>query len=161
MRVWRAMGVLWVTAGLLLSGFSGTASAAQQPADQEKCAADPATPLRQFRASWVASVTNIDWPSKTGLSAAQQQAELIGWLDDAVRQHHNAVILQVRPTADAFWPSTVEPWSQYLTGQQGGDPGYDPLAFAVAEAHKRNLELHAWFNPYRISMGTNINTLVP
>ena len=121
----------------------------------------PTTPLRQFRASWVASVVNIDWPSRTGLTAAQQQAELIGWLDDAVRQHHNAVILQVRPTADAFWPSKVEPWSQYLTGTQGGDPGYDPLAFAVAEAHKRNLELHAWFNPYRLSMGTDINALVP
>src|SRR5205085_2930743 len=65
------------------------------------------------------------------------------------------------PTADAFWPSKVEPWSQYLTGTQGGDPGYDPLAFAVAEAHKRNLELHGWFNPYRLSMGTNLNALIP
>src|SRR4051812_26893879 len=168
MRVWRAMGVLGVTAGLLLSGLSGTASAAQASAvqqvgqgQQQSCAVNPATPLRQFRAMWVASVVNIDWPSKPGLSAAQQQAELIGWLDDAVRQHHNAVVLQVRPTADAFWPSKVEPWSQYLTGHQGGDPGYDPLAFAVAEAHKRNLELHAWFNPYRLSMGTDINALVP
>ncbi|TCC58083.1 glycosyl hydrolase [Kribbella pittospori] len=162
MRVWRVMGVLGATAGLLLSGLSGTASAAPAAsADGSQCVANPATPLRQFRASWVASVVNIDWPSKTGLTPAQQQAELIGWFDDAVRQHHNAVILQVRPTADAFWPSTVEPWSQYLTGHQGGDPGYDPLAFAVAEAHKRNLELHAWFNPYRLSMGTDINALVP
>lgn len=161
MRVWRAMGVLGVTAGLLLSGVAGTASAAQVPADQQSCAPSPTTPLRQFRASWVSSVVNIDWPSKTGLSAAQQQAELISWFDDAVRQHHNAVILQVRPTADAFWPSKVEPWSRYLTGTQGGDPGYDPLAFAVAEAHKRNLELHAWFNPYRLSMGTDINALIP
>ncbi|MEU4288936.1 family 10 glycosylhydrolase [Kribbella sp. NPDC026596] len=161
MRVWRAMGILGVTAGLLLSGLPGTATAAQAPADQQSCAPSPTTPLRQFRATWVSSVVNIDWPSKTGLSAAQQQAELISWFDDAVRQHHNAVILQVRPTADAFWPSKVEPWSRYLTGTQGGDPGYDPLAFAVAEAHKRNLELHAWFNPYRLSMGTDINALVP
>ncbi|MEV4267590.1 family 10 glycosylhydrolase [Kribbella sp. NPDC049584] len=161
MRVWRAMGVLGVAAGLVVGGLSGTASAAQAPADQQKCAPSATTPLRQFRASWISSVVNIDWPSKTGLSAAQQQAELIGWLDDAVRQHHNAVILQVRPTADAFWPSKVEPWSQYLTGHQGGDPGYDPLAFAVSEAHKRNLELHAWFNPYRLSMGTDINALIP
>ncbi|WP_344237305.1 glycoside hydrolase family 10 protein [Kribbella hippodromi] len=159
MRVWRAMGVLGVTAGLLVSGLTSTATAAE--ADQQKCAPSTSTPLRQFRASWVSSVVNIDWPSKTGLSAAQQQAELIGWLDDAVRQRHNAVVLQVRPTADAFWPSKVEPWSQYLTGRQGGDPGYDPLAFAVAEAHKRNLELHAWFNPYRLSMGTDLNALVP
>jgi uncharacterized lipoprotein YddW (UPF0748 family) len=153
------MGVLGVTVGLLLSGLTGTASAA--PVDQQNCAPNASTPLRQFRASWISSVVNIDWPSKTGLSAAQQQAELIGWLDDAVRQHHNAVILQVRPTADAFWPSKVEPWSQYLTGTQGGDPGYDPLAFAVTEAHKRNLELHAWFNPYRLSMGTDLNALIP
>lgn len=159
MRVWRVMGVLGVAAGLLLSGLTGTASAV--PAPDDRCAPSESTPLRQFRASWVASVVNIDWPSRTGLTAAQQQAELIGWLDDAVRQRHNAVILQVRPTADAFWPSKVEPWSQYLTGKQGGDPGYDPLAFAVAEAHKRNLELHAWFNPYRLSMGTDINALVP
>ena len=160
MRVWRAMGVLGVTAGLLLSGLTGTASAAEA-AEQQSCAPSTSTPLRQFRASWISSVVNIDWPSKTGLSAAQQQAELIGWLDDAVRQHHNAVILQVRPIADAFWPSKVEPWSQYLTGHQGGDPGYDPLKFAVTEAHKRNLELHAWFNPYRLSMGTDLNALVP
>jgi uncharacterized lipoprotein YddW (UPF0748 family) len=164
MRVWRVMSVLGVTAGLLLSGLTSAAAAAPATASSEddaRCAPSPTTPLRQFRASWVASVVNIDWPSKTGLSAAQQQAELIGWLDDAVRQRHNAVILQVRPTADAFWPSKIEPWSQYLTGKQGGNPGYDPLAFAVAEAHKRNLELHAWFNPYRLSMGTDINALVP
>ncbi|MGW6278973.1 glycoside hydrolase family 10 protein [Kribbella sp. NPDC055071] len=161
MRVWRAMGVLGVAAGLVLGGVSGTATAAQAPANPQGCTPSPTTPLRQFRASWISSVVNIDWPSKTGLTAAQQQAELIGWFDDAVRQHHNAVVLQVRPTADAFWPSKVEPWSQYLTGTQGGDPGYDPLAFAVAEAHKRNLELHAWFNPYRLSMGTNLNALLP
>jgi uncharacterized lipoprotein YddW (UPF0748 family) len=160
MRVWRMVGVLSAAAGLMLGALPGTASAAA-PAPEGSCAPDPSTPLRQFRASWVASVVNIDWPSRTGLTAAQQQAELVGWFDDAVRQHHNAVILQVRPTADAFWPSKVEPWSQYLTGKQGGDPGYDPLAFAVAEAHKRNLELHAWFNPYRLSMGTNLQALVP
>ncbi|HEY0470359.1 MAG TPA: family 10 glycosylhydrolase, partial [Kribbella sp.] len=140
MRVWRMVGVLGAAAGLLLGALPGTAGAAA-PAPEGSCAPDPSTPLRQFRASWVASVVNIDWPSRTGLTAAQQQAELVGWFDDAVRQHHNAVVLQVRPTADAFWPSKVEPWSQYLTGKQGGDPGYDPLAFAVAEAHKRNLEL--------------------
>ncbi len=161
MRVWRAMGVLGATAGLLLGGVASTASAAPAPSDDARCAPSSTTPLRQFRATWISSVVNIDWPSKTGLTAAQQQAELTGWLDDAVRQKHNAVVLQVRPTADAFWPSKVEPWSRYLTGTQGGDPGYDPLKFAVAEAHKRNLELHAWFNPYRLSMGTDINALLP
>jgi uncharacterized lipoprotein YddW (UPF0748 family) len=157
MRVWRIVCVLGAAAGLLLGSLPGTATAGSA----QSCTADPSTPLRQFRATWVSSVVNIDWPSRTGLTPAQQQAELVGWFDDAVRQKHNAVVLQVRPTADAFWPSTVEPWSQYLTGKQGGNPGYDPLAFAVAEAHKRNLELHAWFNPYRLSMGTNLNALVP
>jgi len=161
MKVWRVMSVLGAAAVLVASGLSSTAYSAPTPADDARCAPNPATPLRQFRATWISSVVNIDWPSKTGLTAAQQQAELIGWFDAAVRQHHNAVVLQVRPTADAFWPSTIEPWSQYLTGKQGGDPGYDPLAFAVADAHKRDLELHAWFNPYRISMGTNLSALVP
>ncbi|WP_067175341.1 family 10 glycosylhydrolase [Microtetraspora niveoalba] len=115
------------------------------------CATDPATPKRQLRAMWISTVANIDWPSRTGLSASAQQAELRAWLDLAVSKRMNAVMIQVRPTADAFWPSPYEPWSQWLTGAQGGDPGYDPLAFMVAEAHARNLELHAWFNPYRIA----------
>ncbi len=116
------------------------------------CPVDTHAQKQQLRAVWIASVVNIDWPSKPGLSADQQKAELRSWFDMAVAQNHNAVVLQVRPTADAFWPSSVEPWSKYLTGTQGVDPGYDPLAFAVAEAHQRNLELHAWFNPYRITM---------
>ncbi|MEW9549874.1 family 10 glycosylhydrolase [Nonomuraea sp. NPDC050783] len=115
------------------------------------CATDPATPKRQLRAMWISSVANIDWPSRTGLSAAAQQAEFRAWLDLAVAKRMNAVMVQVRPTADAFWPSPYEPWSQWLTGTQGGDPGYDPLAFMVSEAHARDLELHAWFNPYRIA----------
>jgi uncharacterized lipoprotein YddW (UPF0748 family) len=154
-------GLTGMAAVLALSGLPMQQSGAAVPPDQQRCAPDPSVPKRQFRASWVASVVNIDWPSRTGLTAAQQQAELTGWLDDAVRQRHNAVVLQIRPTADAFWPSTVEPWSKYLTGVQGGDPGWDPLAFAVAEAHKRNLELHGWFNPYRLSMDTNLGGLVP
>ncbi|MER6951484.1 family 10 glycosylhydrolase [Nonomuraea sp. NPDC000554] len=115
------------------------------------CATEPATPKRQLRAMWISSVANIDWPSRTGLSVAAQQAEFRSWLDLAVQRRMNAVVVQVRPTADAFWPSPYEPWSQWLTGTQGADPGYDPLAFMVAEAHARNLELHAWFNPYRIA----------
>jgi uncharacterized lipoprotein YddW (UPF0748 family) len=125
------------------------------------CDVDPAAPKRQLRADWIASVTNIDWPSRPGLTAEQQKAELIGWYDEAVDRGLNAVVVQVRPTADAFWPSDVEPWSKYLTGTQGQDPGYDPLAFAVREAHARNLEFHAWFNPYRVSMDTNRDALIP
>jgi uncharacterized lipoprotein YddW (UPF0748 family) len=116
------------------------------------CSLDPRAEKRDLRGIWIASVTNIDWPSAPGLSPSQQQAELRSYYDMAVARHYNTVVLQVRPTADAFWPSAFEPWSKYLTGTQGGDPGYDPLAFAVAEAHARNLEFHAWFNPFRITM---------
>ena len=116
---------------------------------------------RELRAMWISSVVNIDWPSRTGLSAADQQAEFLHWLDVAEQFRLNAVFVQVRPTADAFWPSPLEPWSQYLTGVQGQDPGYDPLAFIVEEAHRRNLELHAWYNPYRVSMGADPSKLVP
>ncbi|MBD2446298.1 family 10 glycosylhydrolase [Nostoc sp. FACHB-152] len=111
----------------------------------------PPSPSREFRGAWVASVANIDWPSKPGLSTNQQQAELIAILDRAAKLKLNAVILQVRPDCDALYQSKYEPWSEFLTGRMGKPPSpyYDPLAFAVAEAHKRGLELHAWFNPYR------------
>ncbi|ACQ80026.1 protein of unknown function DUF187 [Beutenbergia cavernae DSM 12333] len=124
--------------------------------------ADPAAFLkRELRAMWISSVVNIDWPSATGLSAEAQQAEYLHWLDVAQDFRLNAVFVQVRPTADAFWPSPHEPWSQYLTGVQGQDPGYDPLAFIVEETHKRNLELHTWYNPYRVSMQADPAQLVP
>ncbi|MFC8847768.1 MULTISPECIES: glycoside hydrolase family 10 protein [unclassified Micromonospora] len=150
------------TGGAAKSAAAGTAAS---------CATDPATPKRQFRAMWISSVVNIDWPTKASQTApdriAAQQAEYLGWLDLAQRLHHNAVVVQVRPTADAFWPSPHEPWSEYLTGVRGQDPGWDPLAFLVDEAHKRNLEFHAWFNPYRISMpapggaGPDLTQLAP
>lgn len=110
----------------------------------------PAAP-REFRGLWVASVSNIDWPSQPGLPVEQQQAELLSILDRAVELRLNAVILQVRPGADALYASELEPWSEYLTGEMGKapEPFYDPLAFAVEAAHERGLELHAWFNPYR------------
>ena len=111
----------------------------------------PPKPNREFRAAWVASVSNIDWPSQPGLSTAQQKAELLAILNRAVQLKLNAIILQVRPVCDALYASQLEPWSEYLTGQMGKPPSpyYDPLQFAIEEAHKRGLELHAWFNPYR------------
>ncbi|MER6995875.1 family 10 glycosylhydrolase [Streptomyces sp. NPDC000410] len=109
----------------------------------------------EFRGMWIASVVNRDWPSRRGLSAAEQRAELLALLDTAVDRRLNAVVFQVRPTADALWPSPHEPWSEYLTGVQGRHPGWDPLGTAVTEAHKRGLELHAWFNPYRIAFHTD------
>lgn len=111
--------------------------------------ADAASP--EFRGAWVASVYNIDWPSKTGLSPAAQKAELIQLLNKAQELNLNAILLQVRPESDALYSSSKEPWSRFLTGTQGKSPGYDPLAFAIKEAHARGLELHAWFNPFRAS----------
>jgi uncharacterized lipoprotein YddW (UPF0748 family) len=108
-------------------------------------------PVREFRGAWLATVANIDWPSRPGLPVARQKAELMALLDRAVRLHLNAIIFQVRPSADALYVSSLEPWSEYLMGHMGQAPvpAYDPLAFAVAEAHRRGLELHAWFNPFR------------
>ncbi|MFD8227682.1 glycoside hydrolase family 10 protein [Streptomyces massasporeus] len=106
----------------------------------------------EMRGVWIASVANRDWPSKSGLTASQQRAELLRHLDTAADNRLNTVFFQVRPTADAMWPSPYEPWSQYLTGTQGKDPGWDPLGTAVEEAHARGLQLHAWFNPYRVAV---------
>ncbi|MFF8596204.1 glycoside hydrolase family 10 protein [Streptomyces sp. NPDC015220] len=114
----------------------------------------------EMRGMWLATVANRDWPSRAGLSVARQRGELTALLDAAVRRRLNTVILQVRPTADALWPSPYEPWSRYLTGTQGKDPGWDPLGTAVAEAHARGLRLHAWFNPYRVALSTDPARLV-
>jgi uncharacterized lipoprotein YddW (UPF0748 family) len=116
--------------------------------------------VTEMRGVWLSTVANRDWPSRPGLTAAQQRTELIAHLDAAVRDRLNTVIFQVRPTADALWPSPYEPWSQYLTGTQGQDPGWDPLGTAVEEAHVRGLQLHAWFNPYRIANNTDVTKLV-
>jgi uncharacterized lipoprotein YddW (UPF0748 family) len=109
------------------------------------------SPPREFRAVWVATVANIDWPSQKGLSTDQQKRELLAILDRCVELRLNAVIFQVRPMADALYVSRLEPWSEYLTGKlgQAPEPAYDPLELAVREAHARGLELHAWFNPFR------------
>ena len=115
-------------------------------------AADAPPPVeREFRGVWVAAVSNIDWPSQPGLPVDSQKAELVRIMDRAQELRLNVVILHVRPAADALYPSPLEPWSEYLTGEQGRapEPFYDPLAFAVELAHARGLELHAWFNPYR------------
>lgn len=106
---------------------------------------------REFRAAWVATVANINWPSKPGLPVADQKREAIELLDLLYKNHFNAVVFQVRPHTDAMYKSELEPWSYYLTGEQGTapDPYYDPLEFWIEEAHKRGIELHAWLNPYR------------
>ena len=132
-----------------LPALAGCARAAQVP--EESPAAGPPVVAREFRGVWIATVNNIDWPSAPGLPADSQKAELLRILHRAAALRLNAVILQVRPAADAVYPSALEPWSEYLTGEMGRppEPYYDPLAFAVEAAHARGLELHAWFNPYR------------
>lgn len=144
MRRWILFSILGATTLTLISGC-----AVFKPGGGEEERVPRAE--REFRAAWVATVTNIDWPSKPGLSAEDQKKEAIAILDTAVSLHLNAIILQVRPHCDAMYSSKLEPWSYYLTGEQGRapDPFYDPLSFWVEEAHNRGLELHAWFNPYR------------
>ncbi|HEV8606748.1 MAG TPA: family 10 glycosylhydrolase [Tepidisphaeraceae bacterium] len=114
-------------------------------------ALEPPPGMREMRGVWVATVVNIDWPSKPGLSVDEQQREMLVILDRAKELKLNAIVLQVRTSCDAFYPSDLEPWSEYLTGQQGKppEPFYDPLQMWIAEAHSRGLELHAWFNPFR------------
>ncbi|MFF6957074.1 MULTISPECIES: family 10 glycosylhydrolase [unclassified Streptomyces] len=154
-------------AGALAAVIPGSAARAAEPSRAPQGAPGPAGHGgpgghgRDLRGMWIASVANTDWPSAPGLPADQQRQELLDLLDTAVERGLNAVVFQVRPTADAFWPSAYEPWSRYLTGTQGQDPGWDPLGTAVREAHRRGLELHAWFNPYRVSMDTDVTKLAP
>lgn len=109
----------------------------------------PPTPATEFRGAWVAIVHNIDWPSRSGLSSQAQIAEFSSILDRARELNLNAIIFQVRPQFDAAYQSAKEPWSQWLSGKQGGSPGYDPLQTFCKMAHDRGIELHAWFNPFR------------
>jgi uncharacterized lipoprotein YddW (UPF0748 family) len=120
------------------------------PAQQPQRVVPPPV-MREFRAAWIATVANIDWPSKPGLSSQQQQKEMLAILDRCQEMGLNAIIFQIRPATDALYESKIEPWSEYLTGQQGRppEPFYDPLKFTIDEAHKRGIEVHTWFNPYR------------
>lgn len=150
-----AIAIMSVTRWLALIALGFLALAARgQPATL------PPEPQREFRGVWVASVGNIDWPSKPGLLVNDQKAEFRAILERAVELKLNAIILQVRPACDALYDSQLEPWSPYLTGTMGQapEPAYDPLAFAITEAHMRGIELHAWFNPYRALTAANAPT---
>lgn len=117
--------------------------------------------LVEFRGVWIASVYNIDWPKTLDNTEAQKQ-EFIEILDKLDSLNINAIFVQVRPTSDALYKSYINPWSKYLTGEQGKYPGYDPLQFMIEETHKRDMEFHAWLNPYRITtQGTDLNELAP
>jgi uncharacterized lipoprotein YddW (UPF0748 family) len=129
---------------LVLFLLVGLGSAAAQTSDP---------PKYEFRGTWVATVLGLDWPCRT-CSETSQRTALVAILDSLQSAGINAVLFQVRVEADAFYESPYEPWSYWMTGEQGRDPGYDPLALAVEEAHKRGMELHAWFNPYRANRGS-------
>ena len=112
---------------------------------------------REVRSVWMATVWALDWPSSTSSTTAQKN-EMVKYLDVLQKNNFNAVYFQVRTMSDAFYKSSYEPWSSYLTGTRGKDPGWDPLAFEVEECHKRGMECHAWVNPYRFSTGSNWST---
>lgn len=115
----------------------------------------------EFRGVWVATVENIDWPSRGNYDPDSQKAEFVKLLDMHLRNGMNAMIVQVRPATDAFYPSPLEPWSEYLTGTQGKPPVpyYDPLEFMITETHKRGMEFHAWMNPYRAVFNTGSSSI--
>lgn len=114
-----------------------------------------------MRAAWIATVANIDWPSQRNLTSKAQREEMRAMLDGLAKNNVNAIVMQIRPTADAFYPSALEPWSNWLTGRQGimPNPYYDPLQFIITEAHKRCMEVHVWLNPYRVTNSDNIDLL--
>ena len=146
------------------SSSNPTSWSGSTPSDQRKLERISATLPdldREFRAVWVATVANIDWPSQPGLPVHEQKSELLDIMDRVRLLGMNAIIVQIRPTADAFYASEREPWSYYLTGEDGRapDPLYDPLTFAVDEAKRRGLDLHVWFNPYRAGHPTASDTL--
>lgn len=118
-------------------------------------------PKREMRAVWIATVANIDWPSASNLTTDQQKKEFIELLDLSKAYNMNTVVFQIRPAADAFYASKYEPWSQWLTGKQGKEPDYDPLAFASVECRKRGLDLHVWINPYRAVSDVTNNQTAP
>ena len=120
------------------------------------CVSTFANPKHEYRATWLTTGFSIDWPKSKGAEA--QQKELISKLDVMKSGNMNFVCLQVRSFSDAIYKSSYEPWASCLTGTRGEDPGYDPLAFAVEEAHKRGLELHVWVNPFRVTSSGTLDT---
>ncbi|MBG6089458.1 glycoside hydrolase family 10 protein [Actinomadura viridis] len=153
-----------LTACLPASGSEDDDKAAVPPGAKAECPAIKApgdSPARQVRGMWIATVGGIDWPKASAKTVQRQQADFRKLLDTAKAMNLNAVFVQIRPNSDAFYPSPYEPWSQWITGTPGKDPGYDVLGFMLKEAHARNLEFHAWFNPYRISRQADLKKLAP
>jgi uncharacterized lipoprotein YddW (UPF0748 family) len=135
---------------LFLTGFLASFGQTQQP-------------QYEFRGVWIATVDNIDWPARGQFNVDSQKTDFIRQLDMHMRNGMNAVVVQVRPATDAFYPSSYEPWSQWLTGKQGRPPApfYDPLQFMIEESHKRGMEFHAWLNPYRANFSIGKASIAP
>jgi uncharacterized lipoprotein YddW (UPF0748 family) len=132
------------------------------------CGGQPLTAPREMRGMTLTTVYNIDWPSQGGLDQETVKSQYRAWLDLAQKMRHNAIFVHIRPSGDAFWPSQYAPWSDWLTGKRDGvSPGWDPLAFMIAETHARDLEFYGWFNPYRGGQpaprgaGGDLNQLAP
>lgn len=148
----------------LLAAIVSCAKSPSGPGDPGPVLPDPnviPTVEHEFRGLWVATVNNIDWPSRTGLTQDQQRAELASILDRAAAARMNAIVFHVRPAGDALYRSAIEPWGAMLSGTQGVDPGWDPLEVAVQQAHARGMELHAWINPFRAGSTSQLGALHP
>jgi uncharacterized lipoprotein YddW (UPF0748 family) len=168
-----AMRAVWVSNSTSAEPASGaTGTRAGERADRaargdERCAGAPLSAPHELRGIWITTVENIDWPSRPGLPDDQIKAEYLSWLDLAQQRNLNAVYVHVRPSGDALWPSKYAPWSEWVSGVRGQAPGFDLMKWMIDETHARNLEFHAWMNPYRGSQpapsgaGSDINALAP
>ena len=154
---------MYICRHLILCVFLSFFFADAYPQTGQPTVAGNTAPKREFRGVWVATLENIDWPSSMKLTTDQQKRELVDLFDEHQQSGINAVMFQIRPAADAFYAKSREPWSKWLTGKQGHapSPAYDPLEFAITEAHKRGMELHAWFNPYRATTDGKFSQLSP
>ncbi|WP_411347405.1 family 10 glycosylhydrolase [Paenibacillus sp. WLX2291] len=138
------------SSGSTTTGTSTSTSTTSKPTTSAK---------KEMRGAWISTVFNLDWPSSSTSGATKQKQEFSSLLDQLQGMGMNAVFVQVRPSGDALYKSSTMPWSKYLTGTQGKNPGYDPLAYMVTEAHKRGMEIHAWFNPFRATTDANTSSL--
>jgi uncharacterized lipoprotein YddW (UPF0748 family) len=163
LRFGKAAGVnTGTTNDSSITGLTGQVGRLLAQVPPPTCGGRETTAPRQLRGMWLTTVSNRDWPSKPGLDEATVKAEYKGWLDLAQKMNHNAIFVHVRPSGDSFWPSQYAPWSHWLTGRTDGQsPGWDPMAFMVAETHARNLEFHAWFNPYKAGQAGTVDGLAP
>ncbi len=160
-RITRLFTIAAVLPALLMTAPVSAAPAADNSIVKTYSGVEYKPKKRDFRATWVSTVANIDWPSLAATTPEKQRQEFINIVEQSKYMNLNALIVQVRPTADAFYASETTPWSKYLTGEQGKAPNpfYDPLEFMIQTTHDSCMEFHAWFNPFRVSMDTDLKKL--